>query len=163
MKKLLNQAAATTPIQQQAGLANPMKTSIIRKDSIEHSTLQEPAQSTRSIKADLFNTKKDRAYSGRLSTSSESSADSMSNEEKLKEAIRAFTNASDSVNMTLDKDLDELSKQVDLAIEPLNDQASFRAQIDGEKGYSRVDIDLTNDPDIKKYMCESKTVDLKLR
>ena len=126
MKKLLNQAS-NTPIQ--AGMSNPVKT---------QSSVRKNHEDRKEIKADLFNSKNERLKNHRSSSSSESSTSSSSNDEKLKEAIRQFTTESDSVNMTLDKSLDHLSKEEDLTNE--------------NKSYNRLTMDLTNDPDIKKYM-----------
>lgn len=118
MKKILN-SATNTP-NTALSLANPINKlqSSVRKQSSN-------------IKADLFNSKNSQRLEGhRSSSSSESGASEISNDEKLKETIRQFTKTSDSVYSTLDKELDNLSKEVD----------------------TRVSMDLTNDPDIKKYI-----------
>lgn len=143
MKKLLNQASAT-PIQ--ANLTNPINKlqASVKRDSVKHSSLKEPKE----IKADLFDTKNDRMYNRRSSTSSGSSSGSI-NDEKLKESIRQFAIASDSINLTLDKNLDELSQELELRMRSKNENNQTESNT---QAYNRVTIDLTNDPDIKKYL-----------
>lgn len=122
MKKILN-SAANTP-NTTLSLANPMNKfqSSVKKQSTN-------------VKADLFNAKssKQSLEGHRSSSSSESGASEASNDEKLKETIRHFSKTSDLLYHDLDKELDNLSREVD----------------------TRVSMDLTSDPDIKKYIGNS--------
>ncbi len=133
MRKFLNQATGSTP----SGIVNPIRSSL-RKSSIKK---HDSIDTSSNFKIDLFNSKKCDQRS-RSSSSSESSAvSSKVNEEKNK-----FNRASESIDITIEKDLDEFSKEINFALDSKN----------------RLTMDLTNDPDIQKLLSKfSKRVLLK--
>ncbi len=118
-EKIINSAANATP-NASLSLTNPINKSV-RKKAISH------------VKADLFSTKEVNPNSleiRRSSNSSESSTSEISNDEKLKETIRQFSKASDSVYNSLNQELNNMAK-IDLVY--VN---------------SRVSMDLANEPEI---------------
>ncbi len=127
MRKFLNQATGATP----SGMANPIRSSLRKSLVKKQASIETPSN----FKIDLFSSKKGEQRSRSSSSSDSSVSSSIADEEKLK-----FKKASDSINQTLDKGLDDLSKEINLALHTEN----------------RLTMDLTNDPDIQKLL--SKTI-----